>query len=234
MSKVIIYDFDGTLTPTSIPKFEILEKCGMKDSLMDSIIRSKETNTDLYVAVYKSYLDVIKESGNSLINSNFCLGNDKVIYNKGVEEFLKTVIDNGSCNYLLSSGIKVYLEGISIASCFEEIYGTTFNYDENNEVVGVDLLMTDKKKVEKIKDINKIRGNNELDCTDIIYIGDGLTDFYAMEYVKNNGGISILVFQDELSKSTNEMFHKGVVSRIFKADYSSNSDLSVYIKNICK
>lgn len=31
MKKIIIYDFDGTLTPFSLPKFEILEKCGMKD-----------------------------------------------------------------------------------------------------------------------------------------------------------------------------------------------------------
>ena len=31
MKKIIVYDFDGTLTPFSLPKFEILEKCGMKD-----------------------------------------------------------------------------------------------------------------------------------------------------------------------------------------------------------
>lgn len=30
MKKIIIYDFDRTLTPYSLPKFEILEKCGMK------------------------------------------------------------------------------------------------------------------------------------------------------------------------------------------------------------
>ena len=27
---IIIYDFDGTLTPYPVPKFEILEKCGAK------------------------------------------------------------------------------------------------------------------------------------------------------------------------------------------------------------
>ena len=31
MKEIIIYDFDGTLTPYSLPKFEILEKSGMKD-----------------------------------------------------------------------------------------------------------------------------------------------------------------------------------------------------------
>lgn len=28
---IIIYDFDGTLTPYAFPKFKILEKCGLKD-----------------------------------------------------------------------------------------------------------------------------------------------------------------------------------------------------------
>ena len=30
--KKIIYDFDGTLTPFSIPRFSILEKCGYEDA----------------------------------------------------------------------------------------------------------------------------------------------------------------------------------------------------------
>ena len=29
MKKIIIYDFDGTLTPYPMPKLEILEKCGI-------------------------------------------------------------------------------------------------------------------------------------------------------------------------------------------------------------
>ena len=28
---VIIYDFDGTLTPNSLPQYEILKKCGYDD-----------------------------------------------------------------------------------------------------------------------------------------------------------------------------------------------------------
>ena len=28
---IIIYDFDGTLTPNSLPQYEILKKCGYDD-----------------------------------------------------------------------------------------------------------------------------------------------------------------------------------------------------------
>ena len=33
--KKIIYDFDGTLTPFSIPRFSILEKCGYEDGALN-------------------------------------------------------------------------------------------------------------------------------------------------------------------------------------------------------
>lgn len=35
--KIIIYDFDGTLTPYSLPKFEILEKSGLKDGAFNPL-----------------------------------------------------------------------------------------------------------------------------------------------------------------------------------------------------
>ena len=54
MKNVIIYDFDGTLTPYSLPKFEILEKSGMKGGAHNpkflelSKQKSKDKNIDLY------------------------------------------------------------------------------------------------------------------------------------------------------------------------------------------
>ncbi len=31
MLKAVVYDFDGTLTPDALPKFAILEKCGLEN-----------------------------------------------------------------------------------------------------------------------------------------------------------------------------------------------------------
>lgn len=31
---IIIYDFDGTLTPYSLPQYEILKKCGYNDETL--------------------------------------------------------------------------------------------------------------------------------------------------------------------------------------------------------
>ena len=187
--KIIIYDFDGTLTPYALPKFEILENCGLKDGaynlkfLERANEMCKNEGIDLYTALYKTYFSIIKENGYKLIDQNFCLGASSIEYNLGVESFLKKLNTNGVKNYVLSSGIEVFLSKTKIAPLLTGIYGTTFTYNKHNEADGIKFLMSDKNKVEAIKQICKINNNNEEDCNNIIYIGDGLTDYYAMEYV---------------------------------------------------
>ena len=98
MKEIIIYDFDGTLTPYSLPKFEILEKSGMKDGAHNpqflelSQKRSKLENIDLYRAMYDTYFEIIKNAGFELTNENFSLGYDNVNYNNGVVYFLNMLL----------------------------------------------------------------------------------------------------------------------------------------------
>ena len=136
--------------------------------------------------------------------------------------------ENDIKNYLLSSGIKVFLEKVIISKYFTDIYATTFNYDENEEVSGINFLMSDKNKVIAIKDIMK--KNNLSDCKDMIYIGDGVTDYYAMEYIKNNGGVSIFVYNDEINDKERM---ENVVDLFTKNDFENNKELSNYIKKLC-
>lgn len=56
--------------------------------------------------------------------------------------------------------------------------------------------MSDKNKVVAIEEILKTIGNKDNDCSNVIYIGDGLTDYYAMKYIKEHGGTTIFVYQD--------------------------------------
>lgn len=240
MKEIIIYDFDGTLTPYSLPKFEILEKSGMKDGAHNPIFlelsrkKAEDTNVDLYTAMYGTYFEIIKSAGLKLVDKNFCLGYDNVNYNKGVIEFLNMLCENGVSNYLLSSGVKVFLEKVSISSYFKEIYATTFTYDQNNEANGLEFLMSDKNKVIAIKEIlQKNRIDNE-DCSSIIYIGDGFTDYYAMKYIKEHGGTSIFVYHDLNSKDMQSIKEKDVVDFYAETDFSQNSELYNYVKKLCK
>jgi len=237
MKKIIIYDFDGTLTPNSIPKLEILERCGIEEGIVDPKFRKmlsdriENKDGDYYQSLYETFFETIKNAGFKLNNHNFTLGCNKVIYNKGVLEFLDMLKKNDVDNYLLSSGMKVFLNGISIAPYFNEIYATEFSYDGKEEVTGIKYLMSDKNKVSAIKDI--LAKNNLCDCSNIIYIGDGLTDYYAMEYVKNHGGESIVVYINKNYKSISNSKMRDVVTFFTKADYSKNGQLVKYIKDLC-
>ena len=234
--KKIIYDFDGTLTPYSLPKFKVIEKSGFKEGLMNPKFieltkkRQQEKNIDFYSAVYEVYFDVIKKGGFKLIDDSFVLGYDETIYNKGVEYFLNMLCNNNIENYLLSSGIKVFLKKTTISKYFKEIYATVFKYDINNEVIDIDFLMSDKNKVTAIKNIQ----NNEPDCSNIIYIGDGLTDYYAMEYVKKYGGKTIFVYLDKKAESNAKEKLNDVVDYFVYADFSKDKELDSLIKELCE
>ena len=240
MKEIIIYDFDGTLTPYSLPKFEILEKSGMKDGAHNpqflelSQKRSKLENIDLYRAMYDTYFEIIKNAGFKLTNENFSLGYDNVNYNNGVVYFLNMLYQNNISNYLLSSGIKVFLEKVSISPYFKEIYATTFTYNQDYEANGIEFLMNDKNKVIAIKEILKKNGIENENCSTVIYIGDGFTVYYAMKYIKEHGGTSIFVYKNLNSKDMQSIKERDVVDFYTEADFSQNGELYNYVKKLCR
>ena len=236
MNKIIIYDFDGTLTPYPLPRLEIIEKCGFekgtrgKEFLDLCKKRVTEKNVDLYAAVFDVTIEILNNNKIKITDDIISLGAQNIEYNPGVEEYLEMLNKNNISNYLLSSGVKVYLDRVAVSKYFKKIYATTFKYN-NDEAYDVDFLMTDKNKVIAIKEI--VESNNLKDCSNIIYIGDGFTDYYAMEYVKNNDGTSIFVYNNFDSKDIALMKEKNVVDYFVKADYSSNSELNNIIKKLC-
>lgn len=64
----------------------------------------------------------------------------------------------------------------------------------------------------------------------MLYIGDGLTDYYAMNFVKQNGGITIFVYQEE--KDIEEIDEKDVVTFYTSGNFLPNSKLNNYIMNL--
>jgi len=184
--------------------------------------------------MYDVYFETIKSSGLKLIDKNFCLGCNNVNYNKGVIEFLNMLRANDVSNYLLSSGVKVFLENVSISSYFKEIYATTFTYNQNCEAYGLDFLMSDKNKVIAVKDILRKNIIDNEDCSNVIYIGDGFTDYYAMKYIKEHGGTSIFVYNGLNDKDMQSIKEQDVVDFYSETDFSQNSVLYNYIKKLCK
>lgn len=231
--KIIIYDFDGTLTPYPITKFEILDKCGLVGGtsspvLLEAINKKLYEGYERYYAIYNCFLDVVRRSEYTLNDENISLGAEKLEYNEGVFEYFDELSKKDIKNYLISSGIKVLLDRTVVSDYFDEIYATTFKY-ENDIIIDTDYLMSDKKKVDVIKKILVDNGYRDNDCKDVIYIGDGLTDLYAMEYVKGHGGESIFVYLDDKNDLIKVAENSDAVSYFDYADYSINSTLFNYI-----
>ena len=176
---VIIYDFDGTLTPYSLPQYEIIKKCGYNEEMLMNRIEEKLTNSkSLYEAYYKCYIEILLENNILLTKANVCLGADKVEFNNGVIEYFKNFQSQttGVKHYIVTSGIKDYVDKTVIRKLVDGVYGVTFN-EENGIYKDIDMLLTDKKKVDFIKQVQK----DNQETNNIIYFGDGLTDGFAID-----------------------------------------------------
>ena len=64
----------------------------------------------------------------------------------------------------------------------------------------------------------------------VIYIGDGMTDRYAFEYVHTIGGTSLYVGStDKDLDNFSKLKEEGIVDNYFERDYSKDSELRTYI-----
>lgn len=235
----IVYDFDGTLTPKSVPMFQILKENGWTEEEFELAIHKQKNKFDsnIYLSWFSTFLKVCNSGKIKPTKDNISLGVKDINYNPGVETFFLNVNNIAKDenvdlkHYIVSSSIKDFLKKTSISSYIDKIYATEFKYDENGCAYKIDYLATDIKKVDSIKKINILNNKDELDCTNLVYIGDGLTDYYAMEFVKNNNGISILLTHND-NQISNKLLN--VANAVFMADYSINSELFSYIEMILK
>ena len=204
---VIIYDFDGTLTPYSLPQYEIIKKCGYNEEKLMNRIAEKLTNSEgLYEAYYKCYIEILLENNILLTKENVCLGADKVEFNNGVIEYFKNFQSRktGVKHYIVTSGIKDYVNKTVIGKYVDGVYGVTFN--EENGIYN--------------------EGTNK-----IIYFGDGLTDELAFQYVHKIGGKNVFIASNKQSiENYNKLNINGIIDKCYEADFGKDTKLSEYIQ----
>ena len=213
---IIIYDFDGTLTPYSLPQYQILKQCGYTDNILMKRIEEEmiRNHTGFYETYYKCYRDILAENEIIMSRSNICLGAEHTRLNNGVEEYFKRFQSS-------ETGIKHY-----IRDYVDGIYGVTFK-QENGIFQDVDVLVTDKKKVDIIQ---KIQSENAM-TNEVIYFGDGLTDEFAFRYVHGIGGRNVFVASNEHSHTNYQKLNvNGIINNFFDANFEVNSQISNYIQ----
>ena len=152
--------------------------------------------------------------------------------------------------YLISSGIGDILRQTSIAAEFTDIWASEFAYGSDG---GIDfpkkiVSFTDKTRYlfhiqkgligpqsrGKPFDVNKKLKPEQLrvPINHMIFVGDGYTDIPCFSLVKKDGGVSIAVFDTTHSEkwgSAYQFVHDGRVSNLLSANYSEQSDLSIFL-----
>ena len=242
---LVIYDFDGTLTKPPLPKYLFIENVGYPngtqgEKFLDEMkIIQQKTGQETMVVYIDLMMKIIKENGLKPTLQMLYKGQDTLQYNKGIDTFFDTLVALAKHNklelknYIVTGGFADYLQNLYLARYFEKIFGAEFDVDKSGDILGVKKVMLNSMKIDAIKEIIKSNGQLETDCKNVVYIGDGLTDKFAMEYIHNNGGKTIFVHHGNLD-IYNEVNKNGIVDYCLEADYRENSDIVKTISAIMK
>ncbi len=243
----IMYDFDKTLCTRDMQEYTFIPSVGMdpdefwnltgkvaKAETMDSIL------TYMYCMVEKA-----RETGIPLTRESLVACGKDIEYHKGVEEWFQRINRYAEQagviveHYVLSSGLKEIIEGTSIAKYFKKIYACEFLY-KDGQAYWPKMAVNYTNKTQFVYRINKgvLDINNNVDLnssrpdsekrvlfSNMIYIGDGLTDVPCMKLVKQSGGRSIAIYHPGEDHNAAPLLKHKRVDWMFEADYSEGSEL---------
>lgn len=248
----IMYDFDKTLCTQDMQNYSFIPSLGMspKDfwgetEKFSDINKSERILSYMFMMIYKA-----KEKGISLTKEYLNqMGRDVKFFN-GVTTWFKRINDYGKSkgirveHYIISSGTKEIIDGTPIAKEFKKIYGCEFVFDKKTgEAIWPAFAINYTQKTQYFFRISKgtIDERNDFDVnakqkkrripyTNMVYIGDGMTDIPAMILGKKNGGTSIAVYPAGKRDKVVSLLKEERVNYICRADYSSGSTLDSIIK----
>ena len=250
----IMYDFDQTLSKSDMQDYGFIPALGMKPAEFWGATGEfqKASGMERILSYMYTMVALSKEKGLKLTRKTLNDMGKNIEYFKGVETWFKRINEFGKSlgvtieHYIISSGTKEILEGCSIAKEFKEIFGCEFYFDpKTKEPVWPNLSINYTQKTQYIyrirkgstdllddTTINTKSDNIRIPYTNMIYIGDGMTDIPCMQLVKNNHGHSISLYDDMDKDALKKLLKEQRTNLYLKADYSEGSDLEKFIKSI--
>lgn len=199
-------------------------------------------------------LDEAKKNNISLTRESFQSFGKNVELFRGVKQWFSMVNEYGESiglnikHYINSSGLKEMIEGTPIAQEFENIYACSFLYNKDGSAfwpaVAVDyttktqFLFKINKGIPKVSDNSKVNqyvpdNKRPIPFPRMIYFGDGETDIPCMKMVKEHGGHSIAVYNNEAKeKIAQQLIREGRANFMCPANYTKASAMNIVVKRI--
>jgi len=248
----IVYDFDGTLAPGNMQEETIFRAYGIDKKKFwarsQQLVRNRGYESTL------AYLRLLISDpvfrDRPLSQAALRRMARKIPYYPGVadgyfqelDRFMRSIPEVREWgvtleHYIISSGLKDILDGASIRKFFKKIYACEYDY-ENGRPVFPKLVINDTNKTQFLFRINKGRldlseGINEhmpevkrrVPFSNMIYIGDGITDVPSMTVMNKSGGHAIAVYDPsgEVPREVKEMIAEKRAEHFAPADFRPNA-----------
>ena len=253
----IMYDFDKTLSTRDMQDFALIPSLGMesRDFWQAANDFGSEQKMDGILAYMYTCINQARKHGKPLRREDLVAHGKSVEFFKGVDTWFDRIEAYGKSqgveieHYIISSGMKEIIEGTPIADRFKEIFACEYYFDENGDAVWPKTAVNYTNKTQFVYRINKgvLDVSNDVDLnrsmpddskripfTNMIYLGDGLSDVPCMKMMQAYGGTSIAVYPDGQRNKVEELLLKDRVNFIFPADYSENSELYSAMQSIIR
>ena len=252
-----LYDFDKTLCTTDMEDYAFIPSLGYTpaefwgkanafgwENRMDGLLAY------MYTMIQECAAQNIKLDRAFL---NHC--GESIQLFPGVREWFARINAFGESlgvqveHYVISSGLREIIEGSGIAQEFREIYACEFYYNENGDACWpkLDVNFTNKTqfvyRINKcILDVSRDRVLNDsmpddskrVPFTNMIYMGDGLSDVPCMKMMRAYGGQAIAVYQASNRQGVEKLLADGRVDFIFPADYREGMELDRTVRDILR
>ena len=243
----LIYDFDKTLSPRDMEEYSFMPGIGVepddfwglcaefsRQHQMDGIL----TYMYLMQKLAKGRLELTREAMQKL--------GEAVEFFPGVESWFDRVNSIGQAcgvqveHYIISSGLTEIIRGSAIGRHFKAIFAASFCYDESDHPVWASSAVNYTSKTQYLFRINKgildVTNDRDLNAftpeyerrvpfSNMIYVGDGLTDVPCMKMTKQKGGYSIAVHAPGKTEVADDMLLQGRVDFSVEADYTVGSEI---------
>ena len=252
-----LYDFDKTLCTTDMEDYAFIPSLGYTpaefwgranalgwENRMDGLLAY------MYTMIQECAAQNIKLDRAFL---NHC--GESIQLFPGVREWFARINAFGESlgvqveHYVISSGLREIIEGSGIAQEFREIYACEFYYNENGDACWpkLDVNFTNKTqfvyRINKgILDVSRDKEPNDstpddskrVPFTNMIYMGDGLSDVPCMKMMRAYGGQAIAVYQASNRQGVEKLLADGRVDFIFPADYREGMELDRTVRDILR
>ena len=250
-----LYDFDKTLCTTDMQNYAFIPSLGMTPAEFWAEANGfgRRNRIDGILAYMYTMLREAERKNLPFTRADLVdKGRDIVLF-PGVEGWFGRINAYGETlgvqveHYIISSGLREIIEGSAISGEFKEIYASEFYYDESGVPVWPKLAVNFTAKTQFVYRINKgvldVSDDKTLNdsmpddskrvpFTNMVYMGDGLSDVPCMKMMRAYGGQAIAVYQEGNRQGVEDLLAKGRVDFIFPADYSEGTALDATVKHI--